>query len=966
MDQERKRSQVKVYNNEEGGEGIKRLRITYTNIDGLLSKQLELRDYLCRIKPDVMCITETKLADIIELIGIEDCDYNIHRKDRLGKSGGGVMILTKADLKVTEVKAGPGNTEILSVVLQLKNGGKRKIIVTYIPPKTASWTTEAHGNLIDNTIRTLEEAVRSCKHVILTGDFNCKNVKWESFEADGDDTVGAKVLKLTTDNLMTQWVKQETRCRGEEEPARLDLLFTKELDVAGDVVHEVPLGKSDHEVLRMEIDEKSEENGTEDHKKERRNYYKARYRDMQDFFEKIDWTVMKQTRDIQEKYNIFLQIYNEAVMRYVPLYEIKEKGKQEWFNLRCLEAKKKKERSWRNYKRRRNNTNWEKYKQMRNDYTKVRREEEKKYEKNIIEKCKDEPKLFYRHINKKLKKKESVTAIKEDDEVYEDVKVICEILNKNFQKVFTQETDFEGSDEENNFRKLEDVKVDKVDLLRLLRSLDEKKAMGPDDVSGHILKECREQLIEPICDIISCSIETGNVPVEWKRANVVPLYKNGNRQEPLNYRPVSLTSIMCKLCEKVIKRQWVEHLEKEKIINESQFGFRQGRSCVTNLICFYSRVIDIVQERDGWADCIFLDLKKAFDKVPHKRLLWKLEYRGGLGKKMTTWMKNYLVDREMRTIVKDEKSEWRRVTSGVPQGSVLAPIMFLIYVNDMPEKVTSYMSLFADDAKLLRKITEDEDCNKLQQDLDEVYDWSRKWEMEFNNKKCHSMRMGKSKKRPVKVYKMGGTNIDTVSEEKDLGITIQDSLTPEKHVNKLFGETYRLLQNIRVAFHYLDKEMMSKIIKTLIRPRLEYAAIVWSPHRKKDIRKLERIQRIATKMVPELSNMSYEARLKELDLPTLEERRERGDLIALYKFTSGIDELDRSDLVVTEERRELRGHSKKLRKGTCLKDVKKYSFPYRSVNVWNALSKDTVEASSVHQMKERLDKSRSGDGTARA
>ena len=320
----------------------------------------------------------------------------------------------------------------------------------------------------------------------------------------------------------------------------------------------------------------------------------------------------------------------------------------------------------------------------------------------------------------------------------------------------------------------------------------------------------------------------------------------------------------------------------------------------------------------------------------------------------------------MRTIVKDEKSDWRGVASGVPQGSVLAPIMFLIYINDMPEKVTSYMSLFADDAKLLRKITNGDDCNKLQEDLDEIHDWSRKWEMEFNKKKCHALRVGKSKNRPVKVYRMGEANIDTVKEEKDLGIIIQDTLTPEKHINKLFGETYRLLQNIRVAFHYLDGDMMSKIIKTLIRPRLEYAVLVWSPHRKKDIRKLERIQRIATKMVPELSTLPYEERLKELDLPTLEERRDRGDLIALYKFTSGMDELDRDDLIVREERRELRGHSKKLRKGTCLKDIKKYSFPYRSVDMWNGLNKDIVEAGSVHQMKERLDRCRSGDGTVRA
>ena len=378
-----------------------------------------------------------------------------------------------------------------------------------------------------------------------------------------------------------------------------------------------------------------------------------------------------------------------------------------------------------------------------------------------------------------------------------------------------------------------------------------------------------------------------------------------------------------------------------------------------------SRVIDIVQERDGWTDCIYLDLKKAFDKVPHKRLLWKLEHIGGLGGGLLLWMKDYLVNREMRTTINDVKSEWRKVISGVPQGTVLAPIMFLIYINDMPEKITSYMSLFADDAKLLRKIADDDDCNKLQEDLNFIHEWSIKWQMEFNIKKCHTMRMGKSKNRPNKDYKLGNAVITTVKEEKDLGITVQDTLTPEKHINRIFGETYNLLQNIRRAFHYMDRDMMCKIIKTLIRPRIEYAAVVWSPHRKKDKRKLERIQRIASKMVPELANLTYEERLKKLDLLTLEERRERGDLISLYKFTSGIDKLDRNDLVEIERTRELRGHRKKLKKGICRRDIKKYSFPYRSVEIWNGLSKEIVEAGSVHQMKEKLDKRSLGDRTNR-
>ena len=147
---------------------------------------------------------------------------------------------------------------------------------------------------------------------------------------------------------------------------------------------------------------------------------------------------------------------------------------------------------------------------------------------------------------------------------------------------------------------------------------------------------------------------------------------------------------MSKICEIIINEQWVKYLEENKIVTNNQYGFRKGRSCVTNLLSFYTRVIEVVDNRDGWVDAVYLDIKKAFDKVPHKRLLWKLEHIGLKGK-LLKWMGDYLKDREMRTVIRDSYSSWSGVTSGVPQGSVLAPIMFQIYINDMQEGLNSYI-----------------------------------------------------------------------------------------------------------------------------------------------------------------------------------------------------------------------------------------------------------------------------------
>jgi len=158
-------------------------------------------------------------------------------------------------------------------------------------------------------------------------------------------------------------------------------------------------------------------------------------------------------------------------------------------------------------------------------------------------------------------------------------------------------------------------------------------------MSNWIMKKCSKHLAGKIHSIIVSSLNESKVPLDWKRANIMPIHKGEDKEEPLNYRLVSLTSVVAKICERIVKDRWMRNLEETSSLSECQFGFRGGRSCTTNLLSFYTRVIDVIQERDGWADCVYLDLKKAFDKVPHKRLLWKLEHVGGLKGGILKWMK---------------------------------------------------------------------------------------------------------------------------------------------------------------------------------------------------------------------------------------------------------------------------------------------------------------------------------------
>ena len=299
--------------------------------------------------------------------------------------------------------------------------------------------------------------------------------------------------------------------------------------------------------------------------------------------------------------------------------------------------------------------------------------------------------------------------------------------------------------------------------------------------------------------------------------------------------------------------------------------------------------------------------------------------------------------------------------SGVPQGSVLGPIMFGIYVNDLIDGIDSHINLFADDTKLMRRVQNIDDCKMLQKDIERINEWSKTWNMEFNVKKCKVMEFGKSKRRVHYEYKLGEETLEKTKEEVDLGVTITEKLTSDKHIDKITRELMNMLKRIKIAFSYMDMDMMRTLISSLIRPRMEYAAVVWSPHTKKNIRKLERVQRAATKMVPELSGMSYEERLKKMELPTLEKRRERGDLINVYRMVNGLEEVEEGFLNLEPGR--TRGHGKRLKKENCRRDIKKYSFPHRVVDTWNGLSEDVVNAGSVHNFKDKLDKTRYKDGT---
>ena len=282
--------------------------------------------------------------------------------------------------------------------------------------------------------------------------------------------------------------------------------------------------------------------------------------------------------------------------------------------------------------------------------------------------------------------------------------LMAEDLNGYFSSVFTKEdisslpvADAKFQEAKSDY--LGPLVVTPEMVAKKIKAMKDNKSPGVDGIPPKLLMETVEQISMPLARVFNLSLKEGVVPFEWKEANIIPLFKKGSRNKSENYRPVSLTSVICKLLERLIKDHMVDFLVKHKLLNSSQHRFLKARSCLKNMLCFLEEITKWIDVGSP-VDIIYLDFQKAFHKVPHQRLLLKLKAHG-IGDSITDWIEQWLTDRRQRVVVDGEVSNWKSDLSGVPQGSVLGPILFLIYIND---SITSNILKFADDTKLFRKL----------------------------------------------------------------------------------------------------------------------------------------------------------------------------------------------------------------------------------------------------------------------
>ena len=485
--------------------------------------------------------------------------------------------------------------------------------------------------------------------------------------------------------------------------------------------------------------------------------------------------------------------------------------------------------------------------------------------------------------------------------------------------------------------KMEEFSISINGILKLLQNLKPFKAAGPDRLKPLLLKELRDEIAPIIQIIFERSIQTGKLPADWSRAQVTPIFKKGNKSSAANYRPISLTCILCKVLEHIMASHVVKHLNSHDLLYDLQHGFREKRSCETQLTML---VEDLARNMSSGkqTDLVLLDFSKAFDKVNHSKLLWKLHQYGIRGTALA-WIRAFLGNRSQTVVLEGEESGSVPVTSGVPQGSVLGPILFLVYINDLLDELSSQVRLFADDTAVYLTIGGADDGKVLQNDLDRLSVWEDRWDMEFNPSKCQVVQVTSSKNLINTAYTLHGQILEVVACAKYLGVDISSGLSWNTHIDRITGTATRTLNFIQRNIRTKNEKVRETAYNTLVRPQLEYASPVWDPHHKEKILQLEKVQRRAARWTTSSFDYwsSVTAIVNDLGWRTLEQRRADARLCLFFKMVYGLVAVPLPDYIEQSNRISRYCHSMTFRQLHTSKDYYKHSFFPLAIVQWNAL-----------------------------
>ena len=949
--------------------------VLYTNADQLTSsKMTELKALVERKKPMIIAVCEVNPKNSTERTAkdYEIPNFTLHPVNLYDNAGRGIAVYThqSLDKSTIQIKSTQNFEEVCLLEIRLRGGDTMLFGCCYRSPTTTNTSSANNDNLI-SLMKCI--SLRKYSHVCIVGDFNYKTINWKTGKTrQSDDSNEAKFIEGIRDSFLFQHVENSTRKRGTDEPSTLDLIFTNEEMQVSEISHGAPLGKSDHDVLSFSfhcyVDYSK--------KKERRIFERGDYPAMrnsesiktwrEEFLKAAEstessaetmWCSLKsQLHRLTEMFIPLETASNTPTWKDKSSIPIDEKARK------AIKQKEKSHRKWMSSKRSRSDDTLRmQFHKDRNKVKTLLRKAKRSFERDIAMKAKTEPKAFWGHTRRKLKTKSGVSPLlsnpKDSSTMKFDDMDKANLLLNQFSSVFTKEP--EGDIPRIKLRtdvKIPDLIITVDMVLKALKSIKVNKSSGPDDLHPRLLVELADIIALPVTILFNATLKD-ELPKDWKMAFVTGIFKKkGSRHLPENYRPISLTSILCKTMEKFIRDSVVDHLLENGLLSKKQFGFIRGRSTLTQLLFYLDECLKKTANGNV-VDTIYLDFSKAFDTVPHRRLLGKLESYGIHGE-ILSWIKSFLQDRTQQVIVNGSASSTASVISGIPQGTVLGPVLFVIYINDLLDEISSDGFMFADDTKIMRQIASRDDAEKLQDDLRKLEEWTDTWLLRFNADKCHVLTLGKFENiKHAHPYCICNNELEHVANEKDLGVVIDEELKFEEHIARKIQVANGIVGQIRRSFSFLNPETFRRLYVAFVRPHLEYCQSAWSPHLRKNSDALEKVQMRATKLVDGLSGLDYSERLKQINLPTLVHRRQRGDMIEVYKHFNSYDGETLSP-TFNPRGRPSRQHKFQLhqpKSNDGVRGAQTNSFYHRVAPIWNDLPKRVVEAETIDEFKKNLD-----------
>ena len=878
------------------------MRLYYQNVRGLNTKIQQVFNFICAQERqlDFFALTETWLNDSVGGSEIFPDDYNVVRTDRkhstVGRQrGGGVLLAIRSGLRFRSlniVETCPlfNSVPLVDIVeINLLHGTHSlNIFVVYIPPSS--------GEQLSSFFEALESLlIRYPSQSLILGDFNISKYADSLSSPVGDH--GVRVLNnfCSFSNL-----RQHNFVRNKNDRI-LDLILSSEhchVEAAEDLLvdedsHHPALYVKFAKISKAELAKQVDNNLTSSF-----NFRRAHIPSLYNAILEISWLKVLAASDANTAVDYFYAELYYVLERFVPKTTPKKrKVYPPWFTTDIKQKLRQKYLNWRHYKKTGNGMFLTRFRELRSEVKQNLRVSCADFIRQTESQIDMQPNKFWSFVNSRSSKHAFPDHILYEGRTLDNKREVIEGFASHFAKCFSTPDQRGGCDRSGRDGAADSAADDlfsihypsDIDILEGFRKIKPNFSSGPDGIPGFLVSDCRHVFVEPLRHIFKLIIAGSAFPEKWKVSRVVPIFKNGAKSDVSNYRPIAILGNFCKVFEHFLYEK-IMHYVKDKI-SVSQHGFISGRSTVTNLFVMSQYISDHL-DKSSQVDVVYTDFSKAFDHLDHNRLLYKLQ-SFNFSVDLINLFRSYLWNRSQYVEHVGVRSRIFQAVSGVPQGSILGPLLFNLFVNDITTKLSTNHLLYADDMKLFLNTSSVDDCLRLQHDLDETSSWCRENRLTLNISKCSVISYHRLRNPILFDYTINGQVLDRKDNIKDLGVVFDSQLSFSIHVETMVKKCYKCMGFIMRNSKDFSQNTQLRLFNAFVRSRLEYASVIWSPTYMVYIHEIESVLRKFLKYVAFHLDGSYPVvgypqhmLLQRFGVSSLEQRRRFHSVIFLYKIVS--------------------------------------------------------------------------------